>query len=609
MAQGTISLLTLTNNSSSFEVPNFQRNYSWSDDQIDAFHTDLKFARKKKSDHFIGSVILMKSNPTLPEDKSYQIIDGQQRLTTIFMYIALIRDLVHSLENPSLAPMDPNGVTINVHSKASEMLFSNESTGESRFKSNELLRDTFISHIVREPSATRPKFKSRDKYWTLDLRKSYNRIALLLAKDLENLTPDQKLNLLWDMLQTIRDRLQVLVIYTTTYPESFDIFMTLNSRGLALGPSDLVKSLFMKYMAPTNSTNEQIIEINERVASRWKEITDQIGDGDVDQFLRHYLVSIENDSVQSKRIYAIFDGKLNKSDHNPSATSDVLLRELAEKAEIYSNLLKPSLIKDEVLRMSCSTLHLVSDSYRILLLLLLDEKCNFDMRQKRELVKACEILTIRWILTGGNAQELEDIYQSTCKIYRKTAGDFLQVKAEIVEQIPADQKCQVQFDLDITKSALIRAVLFRINSIYGDQVGLLSLDTKKMHIEHIAPATPTAHWLNQLFPESPNNRTAEYSVLVQQWGNKTLLERPINESIGQRSFQEKCEGVQGSNFGGYKNSLLQISRGLADFQEWNLDMIKKRSRWIGECFLSIWTLDSNFDSVIPFHDWLELQSE
>ena len=163
MAQGTISLLTLTNNSSSFEVPNFQRNYSWSDDQIDAFHTDLKFARKKKSDHFIGSVILMKSNATLPEDKSYQIIDGQQRLTTIFMYIALIRDFVHSLENPSLAPMDPNGVTINVHSKASEMLFSNESTGESRFKSNELLRDTFISHIVREPSATRPKFKSIDK--------------------------------------------------------------------------------------------------------------------------------------------------------------------------------------------------------------------------------------------------------------------------------------------------------------------------------------------------------------------------------------------------------------------------------------------------------------
>jgi hypothetical protein len=545
----------------------------------------------------------MKSDVTSAEDKNYQVIDGQQRLTTIFMYLALIRDYVQALETTSLEPSDPNGVTINVHSKATEMLFSNESTGESRFKSNELLRDTFISHIIREPSTTRPNFKSRDKYWTLDLRKSYKRISDSIAADLKNLNSEEQLRLLWEMLQTLRDRLQVLPIYTTTYTESFDIFMTLNNRGLALGPSDLVKSLFMKYMAYGVSSTDQIIDVNENVAKRWKEITDQIGDGDVDQFLRHYLVSTEKDSVQSKRIYSIFDQKLNAPGKNPSVEADALLRELAHKADIYSNLLKPTLLEDTLIKISCSTLHLISDSYRILMLTILDEDCSFDVRQKRELVRVCEILTVRWILTGGNAQEIEDVFQTTCEKYRESNGNFDQVKEIMVNKIPADQKCKVQFDLDITKSSLIRAVLFRINSIFGDQFGLLSIDTKKMHIEHIAPATSTSHWINELFPENSNDHAAEYSVVVEQWGNKTLLEKPINESIGQKPFKEKCEGVEHSNFGGYKNSLLQISKDLAEYDSWNVTSIKKRSLWIGECFLNIWTLDPNYGSVVPFPGW------
>lgn len=609
MAQGTSSLLTLINNIQSFEVPNFQRNYSWTDEQIDSFHTDLKFARTRKTDHFLGSTILMKSDNTSTEDKSYQIIDGQQRLTTIFMYIALIRDQVQALEIRSLEPSDPNGVTINVHSKATEMLFSNESTGESRFKSNDLLRDTFISHIIREPNSARPTFRSRDKYWTLDLRKSYKRISDLIKEDLRNLDPESQLRLLWEMLQTLRDRVQILPIYTTTYPESFDIFMTLNSRGLSLGPSDLVKSLFMKYMAYGVIGSNQIAEINESVAKRWKEITDLIGDGDVDQFLRHYLVSTEVDGVQSKKIYSIFDGKLNAPNVNPASESDSLLRELATKAEIYSQLLKPANIEDSVLRNSCSTLHLISDSYRILMLVLLDENCTFDVRQKRELVKVCEVLTIRWILTGGNAQELEDLFQNTCKKYRESNGDFDQVKLVLSEKIPTDQKCQVQFDLDVTRSALIRAVLFRINSIFGDQVGLLSLDTRKMHIEHIAPETSTEHWMEQLFPENPNESAAEYSVLVEQWGNKTLLEKPINESIGQKPFAEKCDGVEGSNFGGYRNSVLQMTKDLTEFDAWNVNLIKKRSRWIRECFLNIWSMNPNYDFVVPFPEWKEPPSD
>ena len=150
--------------------------------------------------------------------------------------------------------------------------------------------------------------------------------------------------------------------------------------------------------------------------------------------------------------------------------------------------------------------------------------------------------------------------------------------------------------------------MFRINSIFGDRSGLLSLDTKKMHIEHIAPETSTHHWLNTLFPENPSESAAEYSVVVEQWGNKTLLEKPINESVGQKPFLDKCEGVEGSNFGGYRNSVLQISKDLTEYESWSVSLIKKRSKWIRECFLNIWSLNPNYDAVVPFPDWTEPDS-
>jgi hypothetical protein len=92
---------------------------------------------------------------------------------------------------------------------------------------------------------------------------------------------------------------------------------------------------------------------------------------------------------------------------------------------------------------------------------------------------------------------------------------------------------------------------------------------------------------------------------VEQWGNKTLLEKPINESIGQKPFQAKCEGVEHSNFGGYKNSLLQISKDLVEYDVWNIDLIKKRSRWVRDCFLNIWNLNPNYDAVVPFPSWVD----
>jgi uncharacterized protein with ParB-like and HNH nuclease domain len=605
---GITGLMALFSDTDSLEVPDFQRNYSWGEEQIDEFHKDVVFATRKNLDHFMGSVILMKS-PSEENSKTFQVIDGQQRLTTIFTYLSVVRDKAKSLSIQEISAQGNLGTSINVPSKANYLIFSNEELGIARFKSNSMLRTFIYEHIFREISPSRPVMPKTHKYFSLDLRKAYARINELLDKELLKCqSDDEKLRFLWELIKTFQNRIQVLRITTSSYPESFDIFMTLNSRGLALGPSDLVKSLFMKYNAE-GLKQSQIIEENNEISNSWKDITDNIGDGDVDQFLRHYLVAKQDESIQAKRIYRKIESLVTSDPTKARAKSRELLNEISRKSLIYSQLLRPETIEDSFISENCKMLHPLLDTYRILMLTILDETTDLTLIQRRDLANICEILCVRWVLTGGNAQELEDHFQLVSLEIVDPEKSYESAKNLLISKIPADSKIATQFGLDTTKTALVRSVLYRINKVIGDSSEMIILDPKKMHVEHIAPASMTDHWREQLFPGSTDDVTAEYSVRVEQWGNKTLLDKKINESVGTKPFKEKCDGLDTGNWGGYRDTPLAITRELLHQNTWNYEVIKKRNKWIRDCFLSIWSLESKIQTVVPFHEWDELDAE
>jgi len=605
---GIAGLMALFADTHTLEVPDFQRNYSWGEDQIDEFHKDVLFATTNQTDHFLGSVILMKSS-TEDSKKVFQVIDGQQRLTTIFMYIALVRDKAIGLSSQDIRPQGDFGTSINVRSKANDLIFSSEESGEARFKSNALLRSFIFDHVFREPSSTRPAMPKTHKYFSLDLRKAYSRISDLLDLELARKSGDEeKLKFLWEIVKTFQTRLQILRITTSSYPESFDIFMTLNSRGLALGPSDLVKSLFMKFNA-SGMTSSQISEENLHISNIWKEITDNIGDGDVDQFLRHYLVAKQEDAIQAKRIYRKIEALVTEVGVDSRSIALGLLSEINRKSGIYAQLLRPENIEDSFIAENCKMMHPLLDSFRIFMLTILDENLDLTLVQRRELSNVCEILSVRWVLTSGNAQELEDHFQKTSLSLLDTSKSYEESLSLLLSKMPTDSKVKAQFNIDTTKTSLVRSVLFKINRIIGDTSEMMILDPKKMHVEHIAPASMTPHWKEILFPGATDDVSAEYSVRVEQWGNKTLLDKKINESIGQKAFREKCEGSGTGNWGGYRDTPLAITRELTRESDWSYELIKKRNKWISDCFLKIWTVNPKLNEVVPFHEWIEPTDE
>lgn len=598
---GITGLMTLFADIDSLEVPDFQRNYSWGEDQIDEFYNDVVFATKTEGEHFMGSIILMQSSPLVR--RSFQVIDGQQRLTTIFMFVALVRDKLLSLPAHEIPPRGSMTSTIDVPSKANSMLFSNEETGTARFKSNVLLRDFLYEYVFKEP-ATRAQMPRSHKPYSLELRKAYHRLSLRIDQDLIGRGDDEaKLRYLWELLKTVQQRLKILRITTSSYAESFDIFMTLNSRGLALGPSDLVKSLFMKVHS-AGSTEAEATERNAQVLSVWKDITDNIGDGDVDQFLRHFLVARQTEAIQAKGIYR----KIEELIDGDSDTNWKMLKELERKSFYYGQLLRPETIEDPAIMENVQLLQPLLHSYRILMMTVLDETVGLDAIQRRELSTLCEILCVRWVLIGGNAQELEDHLQIVSNLLGADELDYSHLKSALLSKLPHETSVKAAFQQEISKTALVRAVLGKINRIVGDPSGVLSNSSKKVHVEHIAPVSMTSEWKLALFPDTTGDISAEYGAVVEQWGNKTLLDKKINESVGAKPFRMKCQGL--GNWGGYIDSPFAITKELArHFESWDKELIKDRNDWICDSFLNIWSLQPSINEVLPFHEWVRVQSD
>jgi len=610
MAQsiGIVSISGLIENVGILEVPDFQRNFSWQDTQIDDFHKDLMYSEKENIKHFIGTTILMK-NQDIDNRDSYYIIDGQQRLTTIFMYVAILRDRIKKLEcEPKIIRGEREIYPI---STANQFIFADDDSSEVKFKSNSLISRFFYDYVLKENGRT--PLPARGNSYTLDLIKAYVRIQSSIEKELVSIADEyERLIKLDKILRTILKNLQILRIDTFSLAESFNIFMTLNSRGLALGPSDLVKSLFMKYSnGPGNL--ESTRDNNEEIAAQWKEMTDSIGEnGDPDQFLRHYLISKKLDKpVQAKIIFSEIEKLITSvkdlSLRKQEATN--LLGEIVKLSTIYRQLLDPNRITDdEVIRDHCLNMNELLDSYRIVMLLILDPDLELEINQRRELTRLCEILSIRWGLTGGNRQDLENSFQEISKELRKSNLKYEEIHEKFVKLFPSDESVKAQFDLETNRPSYVRVVLHKINSITGN-VYLLSGDPSKLHVEHVAPQKPTEEWINYLLPDmNVQDIASNYAMYSEFWGNKTILEKPINNQIKRKLFKVKCDGVSENGIKGYKDSLIGITNSLTSIDNWTTDLIKLRNEWIKECFIKIWSVEDLSREVKTFDEWRNSQA-
>ncbi len=312
-----------------YVVPRFQRAYSWSKDQVkelwDDIIANIQINNEKDVSHeeyFIGALVLV------GDDKSnvLQIVDGQQRLTTITILLSVLCERFKELKKDNLA----------------EAIFKNyiegqDDDGKNYFKlDNETPKPFFqksIQYIKKERSSPQT-----DEEKTL--LSSYREFYTFTARDnlASHFRIDKKVdNEKYEMLlRAVRDQvvkyLKVIFITVAEEEEAYTIFETLNARGMNLSFVDLIKNKLFKELADTHPDDD--------AKTTWKNIRSIISSrdavGSLERFVRHWWIS-KYSYVGEGNIYKSFK-KLWVED---KIDANEFIRELHSDAKIYIKIASP----------------------------------------------------------------------------------------------------------------------------------------------------------------------------------------------------------------------------------------------------------------------------
>lgn len=575
------SLSTIFSGSNKVVVPDYQRNYAWQAAQVDSFLDDLYQAVNNNDTHFFGPIVLLKPH----NENVGSLIDGQQRLTTAVMMACAIRDKVASYPD---ATIHVGGVAINIGSPLDNMLLMPDMTTQ-KFTPNYQIRRVFRDYIFLPLGSPNRKhfvgptqdLSPREKVATTQLRSAYSRIKKSIdswVSKLGDTEQEQKLGL-HNLIQTMSSGMELLSMRVYSEDDAYILFETLNDRGLRLTPSDLLKSYTLKGVANLNTDDF------EAALTRWDQAVEFLGGYPFTKFLRHYLLTIQKQKVQSKKIFSMFATLIDGYGVNGGLIN---LDKVSEASSIYAQLLNEGASAGSIDLDRClKRLNLFSETHRVYLLKVF--LLGHSPAAKLKAARAIEILAFRWILTGGNAQEIETFYQDEAQQLGNTKDEAALESSisRILAKAPTDESVKSDIQFNPAKKDLQFYVMKKIN--FGITQADFIWAQNQLHIEHLAPqkpATDDSAWYTLVAPKQPANPNEEsYADYLNKWGNLSVLEFEINTSIQNAEWQMKLDGLPDKP--GLFSSQVQITEDVTLAIQWDREEIQNRTLWISESIASL----------------------
>jgi len=214
-------------------VPPYQRSYAWTEKNITQLFRDLSTALvEQEQEYFLGSIVLIDSTGDRPS-----VVDGQQRLATITMLLAAIRDYFDEKGDQRARNIERDYL-LNVDLRTQE--------AAAKLRLNETDNDFFFKRVLTD--RTNPQRKEKPT------KESHDRItegALLAAKQVKQIsdsTNDPSSRLI-DWVEYIMTKARIIRIQVPDSANAFRIFETLNDRGLKLALADLLKNYLFRLCA------------------------------------------------------------------------------------------------------------------------------------------------------------------------------------------------------------------------------------------------------------------------------------------------------------------------------------------------------------------------
>ena len=451
--------------SARYQVPPFQRNYAWGNDEIEQMLDDFFPTEESPDDtpYFLGSIVL-----AFQESGEHLILDGQQRLITVSLILAGLQDLLGGIDNPEAGGLSQFLTSGRISERKKPKI---------RLQQND---DGLFETILTDYKAAKVTRGFDRTAIGRALRKIEERIR---PQSSEDSTTDSSLTGHYlAMAEKVLYHVELVRIEAPSEADAFRLFETLNDRGLDLNAADLVKN---KLFAQCGSRHLQdIIEI-------WQEIVELVGQGEMVNFLRHWWIA-HKAFVRRPKVYDSYRSLLEGMSPNEAASFAL---ELGIDAASYSEIAAPS-EQEGSLGAGSVLQRLLTYNARIGRPALLS--CAHYLPGKFEaLAKVLESATVRYSVVGElNSGLLEREYGRLCEKIRERQdnGDvkLLEIVGDLSGMIPDDDEFRSRFAgqeiLNVSKTW--RTILVEIAEQSGTGETRIN-NPSKVHVEHVLPRNPS----------------------------------------------------------------------------------------------------------------------
>lgn len=555
----------LLGNGLSYRVPPFQRDYSWSEDEWDDLWQDIvaMFEDGGDASHYMGYLVLQSS-----DSKRFDIIDGQQRMTTISVMVlsalAHLQDLVDAkldasdnakrkdqLRNSYIGYVDP--VTLVPRSKL-ELNRHNNRFYQTYLVPLEKLPQRGLNASEHQLRKTFNWFKDRIRARTGATATSGREVAAFLDE--------------------LVDKLFFTVITVTDELNAFKVFETLNARGVRLSATDLLKNYLFSVISTPETHESELKALEER----WERIVGLMGSESLPEFLRVFWNS-RNKLVRKSDLFKTIRKRITTRE-----AAFELLRNLDQSASIYAALRDPQDPSWNVEERKALEQLLMFNVRQPLAMLLACYVKFFDSIRVAftRVLKTVNVCSFRYnVICNLQTHDQERLYNEIAwKVSAGTLASVSEVTNALRDVYPEDEPFKAAFadkELRTTNSRnkkVVRYILFVIEHQRSGQD--FDFESASYNLEHILPEHPDESW--SYIEEAKQDR------LIYRIGNMTPLETKRNRELGNGDYASKRAVYEKSDF--------QITRAIAEhYEEWDEQKIEARQKHLAKLAASLWRID------------------
>lgn len=560
-----------------FIVPPNQREYRWSNEQFEKLWDDLiitvndDFSENNSNSlgHFLGAVVVI-GHETSHDQERWEIIDGQQRLTTITILSSCLLEYCAEIKDPKIR-MRLEHVLLDCicapHSDFSPRLRLN--------REDEFYKNSILEHNSR---------KQKEEYWAhnsnkqsevqKNIKEAFTFFYKSIDAHLQNQSDEIKSDRIRDLIDALTDHFYLLVVRAESLWMAYRLFETLNERGLDLSQADLIKNVLLQHAKIDGTAALDGVE------KHWTSFIDNYEEQpskklDLPQLIQ-FSYTYRHQKVKKEKIFDEVSRSLRKG----KVQSFELTRELYRDSSNWL-IFTQGEAWPELRQLQTAILEPLWKSHCAPFIIAAIDQYSNDI----EKLKRCLELTENYLFRQGlvsrdSVSSLQDFF-SECAFLLRTGQDLGLVEKFFKKKSP-DEIFKENFSIaTISNARQGHYILSKIENFINK-----NQSTSNYSLHYILPRRPDDAW-------GELKNAEELTAYTSRIGNLLLIQAPKNQQIKSLSFHEKLTSVPGYNEcnSALTQELLSLVEDWAPENMWNFSSINKRQRHLAEKYSQeVWPL-------------------